>query len=77
MALLELGSTRAREEGEGEGKIDTAPGEEIRTGARAQQARFTDVRRVASPVLLPSARAYGVESTVNELNSFEMILIKV
>jgi len=45
--------------------------------ARAWQARFADVRRVASPVLLPSARAYGVESTVNELNSFEMILSKV
>ena len=38
---------------------------------RARQSRFADVRRVASPVLLPSARAYGVESTVNELNSFE------
>ena len=44
---------------------------------RARQARFANVRRVASPVLLPSARAYGVESTVNELNSFEMILSKV
>ena len=45
--------------------------------ARPWQARFADVRRMASPVLLPSARAYGVESTVNELNSFEMILSKV
>ena len=31
MALFELGSTHAREEGEGEGKTDTAPGKGIRT----------------------------------------------
>ena len=39
-----------RDGGEREGKTDTAPGEGIRTGARARQARFADVRRVATDV---------------------------
>ena len=45
-----------REEGERKGKMDTALGEGIRMGTQARRARFADVRRVASPVLLPSAR---------------------
>ena len=38
-----------REREEREEKTNTAPEEGIRTGARARQARFADVRRVATP----------------------------
>jgi len=67
-----LCSARLEDEGEGVGENGYGFVRD-KDDARAWQARFADVRRVASPVLLPSARAYGVESTVNELNSFEMI----
>ena len=73
---VRLGYSAACEEGERE-KENGHGSRGDKDDARARQARFADVRRVASPVLLPSARAYGVESTVNELNSFEMILSKV
>ena len=47
---LSLSSARpTREEGERKGKTDTALEERIRTGTRARQARFADVRRVATP----------------------------
>ena len=59
---------RMRKEKE-RGKTDTAPGEGIRTGAQARQARFADGRRVASPALLPvdgmGARTASLESTVD------------
>ena len=65
-----LGYSAACEEGERE-RENGHGSREDKDDAQARQARFADVRRVASPVLLPSARAYGIESTVNELNSFE------
>ena len=71
-----LGYSAACEEGERERENGHGSWGD-KDDARPRQARFADVRRVASPVLLPSARAYGVESTVNELNLFEMILSKV
>ena len=71
-----LGYSAACEEGERERENGHGSWGD-KDDARAWQARFADVRHVASPVLLSSARAYGVESTVNELNSFEMILSKV
>ena len=75
-----LGSV-LRERGAREGKTVTALGEGIRTGTRVRWARFADSRRVASPALLPvdgmGARTASLESTVTELNSFELILTNV